>query len=258
MRGWNRNEVRIRWALTSDAYTDKGRQGDFLEGPYAIIRQPRERGWSHVFGNGLGPGNDVERGCRDPGAAENLSPAGYTHGQILVSDIQGRVEAASHNGEVRLERVRGDVRAKTHNGAVRLTDITGAASFEAHNGMIQGRGLLGAVQGTSHNGPLNLELAGSPSATRPRSTLRTTTATLYWDCRRGSRAHVQTDANHGRLDSDFPITVRGRISGDRDARRGVRYRFRRTEHPVAHQQWRHYPEAVIRRAEQSSGWVRKT
>lgn len=218
VRGWNRNEVRIRWRVTSDAYTDKDAKEIFskvhtrLSGSRASVDGPT----SSVTGWVQGMTWSVDAEILVP---QKTSLRLDTHnGQILVSDIQGRVEAASHNGEVRLERVRGDVRAKTHNGAVRLTDITGAASFEAHNGMIQGRGLLGAVQGTSHNGPLNLELAGSPSATRSID-LENHNGHLVLGLPARFTGHVQTDANHGRLDSDFPITVRGRISGDRDARR---------------------------------------
>ena len=96
------------------------------------------------------------------------------NGGITISDIRGQIEFQSHNGGVRLARLAGDVKGETHNGEI---------SVELNGNTWEGRQLeLG-----THNGGVTLLLPASYSAS------------------------LETQSNRGRLDSDFPVTVRGRL-----------------------------------------------
>jgi hypothetical protein len=99
---------------------------------------------------------------------------GSHNGGITISDIRGRIDFQSHNGGVRLARVAGDVKGETHNGEI---------NAELNGNTWEGRQL----DLSTHNGGVTLLLPASYSA------------------------NLETESNRGRLDSDFPVTVRGRL-----------------------------------------------
>ncbi|HMF02665.1 MAG TPA: DUF4097 family beta strand repeat-containing protein [Terriglobia bacterium] len=99
---------------------------------------------------------------------------GSHNGGITISDIRGRIDFQSHNGGVRLARVAGDVKGETHNGEI---------NAELNGNTWEGRQL----ELSTHNGGVTLLLPASYSAS------------------------LETESNRGRLDSDFPVTVRGRL-----------------------------------------------
>jgi len=96
------------------------------------------------------------------------------NGGITISDIRGQIDVQSHNGEVFLTRVAGDVRGETHNGGINV---------ELNGNTWEGRQL----ELSTHNGGVTLLLPASYSAS------------------------LETQSNRGRVDSDFPVTVRGRL-----------------------------------------------
>jgi hypothetical protein len=98
------------------------------------------------------------------------------NGGITVSDLRGRIDVQSHNGGVRLSRVAGDLTAETHNGGMQV---------ELEGNSWDGRQL----SLSTHNGSVSLSMPASYSAS------------------------FETSNNNGRLDSDYPITARGRLDG---------------------------------------------
>jgi hypothetical protein len=96
------------------------------------------------------------------------------NGAMSVSDLRGRIDVESHNGSLRLTRVAGDVRGETHNGSVQI---------ELEGNSWDGRGL----EANTHNGSVTVSVPAAFSAS------------------------VETKTDRGRLDSDFPMSVRGRI-----------------------------------------------
>lgn len=137
-----------------------------------------------------------------------------THnGAIRISDIQGRIDARSHNGANHVERVTGAARIVSHNGELKFSEIGGDVTFESHNGAVKGTRLGGGVEGISHNGGVAVELEGAATATR-RIDIESHNGRVTVGLPRAYSAHVRTESNHGQLSSDFPMTVRGRISRD--------------------------------------------
>jgi DUF4097 and DUF4098 domain-containing protein YvlB len=99
---------------------------------------------------------------------------GSHNGGINISDIRGHVDAQSHNGGVNLNRLAGDVAGETHNGGINV---------ELAGNTWEGRQL----ELNTHNGGINLTMPGSYSAS------------------------LETKTDHGRVNSDFPVNVRGRL-----------------------------------------------
>jgi hypothetical protein len=97
------------------------------------------------------------------------------NGGIQVSDMRGRIDVQSHNGGVRLVRVAGDVTGETHNGGIQV-DLEGN-TFDGRQ-----------LNLSTHNGGVTVSLPASYSAS------------------------LETKTSRGGLQSDFPVTVRGRIN----------------------------------------------
>ena len=104
----------------------------------------------------------------------NLKAASH-NGGIQVSDMRGVIDVQSHNGAVRLVRVAGDVTGGTHNGGIQV-ELEGA-TFDGRQ-----------LNLSTHNGSATISLPASYSAS------------------------IQANTNRGGLQSDFPVTVRGRIN----------------------------------------------
>jgi DUF4097 and DUF4098 domain-containing protein YvlB len=77
------------------------------------------------------------------------------------------------------------------------------------------------VDGSSHNGAIDIELMGNSSVTRAVR-IESHNGGVTVALPSSYNAHVVTSTHNGRLNSEFPITVRGRISrhgrddGDRE------------------------------------------
>ena len=97
-----------------------------------------------------------------------------TNGSLNVVGVVGRMDLRTQNGSLTLSDVGGDVRARTQNGSLNV---------ELEGGKWEGAGLDAETQ----NGSVRL---GIPSA---------------------FAARIETGTVNGRMTTDFPITVQGRI-----------------------------------------------
>jgi DUF4097 and DUF4098 domain-containing protein YvlB len=207
VRGWSRNEVRVRWRVSTDSYNEKDAKDLFqkihthVSGSRASVDGP-----DRTFSNWVDGSNwDVSVEIFAPYKTGLRLEA--HNGSIIASDISAQVDARSHNGQVKLERIQGNVDASSHNGTIRLTGVSGSTTFEAHNGQVNITGLQGDVRGTSHNGGMLVELAGKSTATR-HVDLESQNGSVTLGIPSAFALRVHTETNHGGVSSDFPTTVR--------------------------------------------------
>lgn len=117
------------------------------------------------------------------------------NGKVRVAGVRGEVTASSGNGEVTVERVEGPVRATTGNGDVYVTATNGPVNASSGNGDI--RATMDRLSGnddlvfTSGNGRIEVTVPADFSA------------------------EVEAHSGNGRIVTDFPVTVRGRLSPSR-------------------------------------------
>ncbi|MGI8497578.1 MAG: DUF4097 family beta strand repeat-containing protein [Gemmatimonadaceae bacterium] len=127
---------------------------------------------------------------RDAGADVEVASG---NGRVTVGGAKGEVRASSGNGDITIDRVTGRVSARTGNGQVRVSTTSGPVSAASGNGSIDVR--MDGIQGSDDmdfrtgNGRITVELPASFSG--------------EIDARQGS----------GHFDSDFPLTLQGRMSG---------------------------------------------
>lgn len=175
VKGWSQNTVLVRARL--EAWADNDSDARALQSQLRI-----DTGGGEIRGTGPET-NGFLRGDEDRYWAvsfEIFTPWNTDleidshNGSITISDIRGRLDLASHNGSVRLTRVTGNITGITHNGSIQVELVGNTADLQQ-------------MDVSTHNGSVTLSVPASFSA------------------------RLETRTNRGRLDSDFPISVQGRI-----------------------------------------------
>ena len=172
VQGWDGSDVKVTARLQANAENDAAAQ--------ALLKDIRVTSDGRRV-SAQGPNSD--RGYRSGWSASyvvmvprnfDLSLDAY-NGSLGVSGVSGRLELSTHNGSVSLSDVGGDVRARTQNGSLNV-QLAGSSW--------SGTGLDAVTQ----NGSVRLAVPASYAAT------------------------LETGTVNGRINTDIPITVQGRIS----------------------------------------------
>ncbi|HEX4934391.1 MAG TPA: DUF4097 family beta strand repeat-containing protein [Gemmatimonadaceae bacterium] len=117
------------------------------------------------------------------------------NGKVRVSGVSGRVDASSGNGEVSVDNATGPVAARSGNGDVTIGTVNGPVNASSGNGDIRVRmeKLTGSddMEFSSGNGRVEVVVPSDFSA------------------------EVDANSGNGRITTDFPITIRGKLSPSR-------------------------------------------
>lgn len=105
---------------------------------------------------------------------------------------------------------RTDLELESTNGGLHVADVSGELELSTTNGGISLRGVAGDVRGETVNGGLNVELDGSGWEGRGLD-LETTNGGVTLTLPAGYSAHLQSSTVNGGFETDFPLTLRGRI-----------------------------------------------
>ena len=127
------------------------------------------------------------------GVAEARVSSG--NGKVRISGVNGRVDASSGNGEVTVDNASGPVQARSGNGDVTIGTVNGPVNASSGNGDIRVRmdKLSGSddMEFSSGNGRVEVVVPSDFSA------------------------EVEANSGNGRITTDFPITIRGKLSPSR-------------------------------------------
>lgn len=146
-----------------------------------------------------------------------LLPAGVDvtaasgNGRVRVEGAGGDVFAASGNGSVDVDGAAGEVHAASGNGAVTVARAGGPVEASSGNGRVVVSTARGPVTASSGNGDLEIDIASLPSggeAMRFSSGNGTIELTLPADFHADLEAHL----GNGEVESDFPLTLQGRLN----------------------------------------------
>ena len=103
-----------------------------------------------------------------------------------------------------------DLELSTHNGGIAIREVDGQIRFRTHNGGVKLTGLSGEVQGRTQNGGLRVQLDGRGWRGEGLDVL-TQNGGIRVDIPEGYAADFTTGTTNGRLEVDFPVTVKGEI-----------------------------------------------
>lgn len=122
----------------------------------------------------------------------------------------GRREGWSVSFEIHVPR-RAQLALHTNNGGIAIDDFQGIAEFHALNGGVALRNVGGEIKGETTNGGLTIDLNGDRwdgmglDVSTHNGGVRLTLPERY-------SAELETGTTNGRVSTDFPITVQGRLT----------------------------------------------
>ena len=106
---------------------------------------------------------------------------------------------------------RSDLSLETQNGGIAIADVNGRIDFNALNGGVVLKRVGGAVRGSTTNGGLVIELSGD-RWDGDSLDVSTTNGGVIMSVPENYSANLQTGTVNGSVNTDFPVTVQGRIN----------------------------------------------
>ena len=106
---------------------------------------------------------------------------------------------------------RADLSLETHNGGIAIADVNGKIDFSALNGGVVLKRVGGAVKGSTTNGGLVIELSGD-RWDGDSMDVSTTNGGVIMSVPENYSARVETGTVNGSVNTEFPVTVQGRIT----------------------------------------------
>lgn len=162
---------------------------------------------------------DVRVVARVQAAADDEGTASEIARQVRVSTDGGRIRSEGpHRGRTSWSVSydvyvpnQANLDAITSNGGISADDVRGEMTFEATNGGIHLSDVGGNVRARTTNGGVTASLSGTTWQGQGLD-LQTTNGGARLNVPRGYNALLETGTTNGRMDVDFPITVRGSLN----------------------------------------------
>jgi DUF4097 and DUF4098 domain-containing protein YvlB len=210
VRGWNRDEVRVR-ASSDRPDIDVGGSSVRIESGFRRGRgQPIDYEISMPARFGLdaeGINLSVEAG----GLSGDISIE-TVNGNVTLTGVSGRTVVELAQGRASVSDSRGDLEVETANGPITIVNHEGEISASALNGPITLRGIRsGSVEAETLNGPI--EYAGE-FRSDGRYTFSTHAANVTLVVPENTNANVSVETFSGQVDAEFPIQVRAVRRGE--------------------------------------------
>jgi DUF4097 and DUF4098 domain-containing protein YvlB len=148
----------------------------------------------------------------------NVSDVGKTlnadcpNGSIVASNVGGQVTAAATFGSVVLSQISGGVDVSSRNGAVKVTAIKGGAKVTNSFGGVTVEEVGGAVDVSNQNGSISVSVA-QHSGCRP-VVVKSNFGPIKVALPEPANYDVSASTSFGAINSDFAISISGRISQD--------------------------------------------
>lgn len=209
VRGWNRNEVRVRATHGPREFIDIDRSDDEIS-----IESENARG---------GPGT-VKFEIDVPAAMALEIEGIYNHtrvegvnGALDIETVDGNIAVRGGRGSIELESVQGSISVDNANGriaitsvnnSVRITNSSGNVEAETVNGSITMAGLRStSVDATTVNGAVAYEGTIAPDG---RYYLASHNGDVQFSLPAGSNAEFTVSTFNGEFEVEFPVQVRER------------------------------------------------
>jgi hypothetical protein len=181
--GWGGDSVRVTARIQTTARDDDEAR--------ALIKSVKiTADGRRVSADGPSRSNRDEDDCRY--SCGRRSPSNWSVSYVVYVPRHFDLQLDAHNGGIDVSGVTGKLDLRTTNGSVSLTDIGGD------------------VHARTQNGSLNVQLAGSRwdgsglDAETQNGAVRMSIPESY-------AASIETGTVNGRVNTDFPVTLRGRI-----------------------------------------------
>jgi hypothetical protein len=137
------------------------------------------------------------------------------NGDVAVDGATADVHAASGNGDVRVGSGAMQVRASSGNGSVLVDGARGPVNASSGNGRVVVATASGPVNASTGNGRIEVAMASLRASEDMAFSSGNGDVTLTLPANFG--AELEASTGSGRIDTDFPLRVQGRMSTRRMA-----------------------------------------
>ncbi len=104
-----------------------------------------------------------------------------------------------------------DLTLQTTNGGISVDGVSGVIDFQATNGGVSLSGLGGTVRGRTVNGGVTVRLNGDAWVGEGGLDVATTNGSVSLEIPQGYNAQLEAGTVNGRVTTDVPLTVQGRL-----------------------------------------------
>ena len=131
------------------------------------------------------------------------------NGEVMISGATAQVHAASGNGAVSVASSGGPVSASSGNGDIEVSEAGGEVTARSGNGDIRVATRSGPVSASTGNGSIDARMA-SVTGTADMA-FRTGNGDVVVSLPANFEGEIDARLPNGRLESDFPLRVEGRL-----------------------------------------------
>ena len=131
------------------------------------------------------------------------------NGEVSVTGATAEVQASSGNGAVSVASTGGPIRASSGNGDIDVSQAGGQVTARSGNGDIRVTTRSGPVSASTGNGSIDARMSSLTGA--EDMTFRTGNGDVTVMLPADFEGEIEARLPNGRLDSDFPLRVEGRL-----------------------------------------------
>ena len=131
-------------------------------------------------------------------------------GNLSFGQITGSVEGKTSGGSINLDGCLGPVDVSTSGGSIHLGQVEGDVDAHTSGGSISVEEVLGSVQATTSGGSISATISKQPLHD---CTFKTSGGSIHVSLAENIKVNVDAKTSGGHVQTDFPITVEGKLSG---------------------------------------------
>jgi DUF4097 and DUF4098 domain-containing protein YvlB len=129
-------------------------------------------------------------------------------GSLSFKNVIGEIKGRTSGGSVNILRCEGFIDVKTSGGSINITRVKGEVNARTSGGSINIDEIMGMIDASTSGGSVSARIIG-----QPKDDCRLTTSggsvNVYLD--KNVNLYVDAKTSNGYVDTDFPITVRGKL-----------------------------------------------
>jgi DUF4097 and DUF4098 domain-containing protein YvlB len=134
-------------------------------------------------------------------------------GGIEARDLTGVIELNTGDGKINASNLHGQLNVHTGDGTVELMDVAGQLRAKTGDGGVHIRGRFDALEASTGDGPIDITVERGSTMTGAWA-IRTGDGSVQLALPDDFSAELDVHTNDGSINSDLPLTVSGKISGN--------------------------------------------
>lgn len=130
-------------------------------------------------------------------------------GSLNMKYVDGRIEGKTSGGSITVEGCSGDIEVKTSGGGIKIGEVRGSIEARTSGGSIKVKEVMGTIDASTSGGSVTAYISEQPESD---CNLSTSGGSITVTLARDINCYLNAKTSGGTVETDFPITVKGKIS----------------------------------------------